>query len=95
MVSAIPGEDQIGQYTGRAAVRSSGKFNIQMPGGTVEGIAHRFCRVLARTDGYTYSPIRAGDAPALLPALKGCALPTSQRSEIQNSCLTNANEGYL
>jgi 5-methylcytosine-specific restriction endonuclease McrA len=60
-----------GQYTGRVAVRSTGSFNIQMPSLTVEGIAHRFCRILARTDGYTYSQIPAAPAAALLPAVNG------------------------
>jgi 5-methylcytosine-specific restriction endonuclease McrA len=47
---------KIGRYTGRVAVRSSGNFNIQVPGRTVEGIAHRFCRVLARTDATPTHP---------------------------------------
>jgi hypothetical protein len=42
-----------------------------MPHGTVEGIAHRFCKVLARSDGYTYSPITPDLTPVLLPALNG------------------------
>ncbi|MCK7582403.1 MAG: RNA-guided endonuclease IscB [Chromatiales bacterium] len=32
-----------------------GSFNIQTPGGTVEGISYRHCRVLQRADGYGYT----------------------------------------
>jgi 5-methylcytosine-specific restriction endonuclease McrA len=69
--ATVPSGKKAGRYTGRAAVRSSGNFNIQMPHGTVEGIAHRFCKVLARSDGYTYSPITPDLTPVLLPALNG------------------------
>ncbi|MBK1649424.1 RNA-guided endonuclease IscB [Rhabdochromatium marinum] len=30
-------------------------FNIQTPGGTVQGISHRYCQVLQRADGYGYA----------------------------------------
>ena len=62
---------KVGCYTGRAAVRSSGNFNIQTPHCTIEGISHRFCKVLARSDGYAYSPSPASLTPALLPAVNG------------------------
>jgi len=67
-----------GVYVGRVAVRASGSFNIQTPGGVVQGISHKHCRVLMRGDGYSYNPVAQlsetqGDAPrrALsLPPLK-------------------------
>lgn len=44
-----------GSYQGRVAVRASGSFNIQTPHGVVQGILHRFCRLVQRADGYGYS----------------------------------------
>ena len=38
----------------RVAVRKSGSFNIQTAQGVVEGINHRYCRVIQRGNGYGY-----------------------------------------
>jgi 5-methylcytosine-specific restriction endonuclease McrA len=43
---------KIGSYVGRVAVRSSGSFNVTTGGGTIQGISHRYCRVLHKSDGY-------------------------------------------
>lgn len=43
-----------GTYTGKVAIRTSGSFNIMMSCGTVQGIAHRCCQLIARNDGYSY-----------------------------------------
>lgn len=43
-----------GTYVGRVAVRATGSFNITTVNGTVQGISYRFCRLLHRSDGYTY-----------------------------------------
>ncbi len=43
-----------GTYVGKVAVRSSGYFNITTRQGVVQGIAHRYCRLIARSDGYSY-----------------------------------------
>ncbi len=43
-----------GAYRGRVAVRTRGVFNITTQHGTVTDIHHRWCRLLARSDGYTY-----------------------------------------
>jgi hypothetical protein len=45
---------KIGQYVGRVAVRASGDFNIQARTGVVQGIAHRYCTLVQRADGYAY-----------------------------------------
>jgi 5-methylcytosine-specific restriction endonuclease McrA len=45
---------KIGQYVGRVAVRASGDFNIQTRTGVVQGIAHRYCQLVQRADGYAY-----------------------------------------
>jgi 5-methylcytosine-specific restriction endonuclease McrA len=42
-------------YLGRVAIRSSGSFNIQSGCVLVQGIHHRFCKLLQRADGYGYS----------------------------------------
>jgi hypothetical protein len=53
MVEAIVRSGKkIGCYVGRVAVRSSGSFNVMTAGGTIQGISHRYCRVLQKADGY-------------------------------------------
>ena len=42
-------------YIGRVAVRTSGSFNITTAKGTVQGISHRYCKLLHRVDGYSYA----------------------------------------
>ena len=44
-----------GNYTGRVAVRASGTFNIQTPAGVIDSISHKYCTVIMRGDGYSYS----------------------------------------
>jgi len=46
---------KIGTYCGRVAVRKSGSFNIKTKEGTVQGISHRYCKLLQRADGYMYA----------------------------------------
>ena len=46
---------KIGIYIGRIAVRSSGSFNISTNAGLVQGISHKYCRVVHAKDGYNYS----------------------------------------
>lgn len=46
---------KIGRYFGRVAVRMTGNFNIKMEGKMVQGIAHKFCILVQRVDGYSYS----------------------------------------
>lgn len=45
-----------GRYVGRVAVRSTGNFNIKTADKiTHQGISHKFCRIIQRTDGYSYA----------------------------------------
>lgn len=44
---------KIGEYVGRVAVRTSGAFNISAKE-LVQGIGHKYCRILHRKDGYSY-----------------------------------------
>lgn len=43
-----------GTYVGRVAVRAAGSFNIRTREGVVQGINHRYCRLLHQVDGYAY-----------------------------------------
>lgn len=54
-----------GTYVGKVAVRSSGFFNITTKHGTKQGINHRFCVLVARSDGYSY---QQGKERAFSPA---------------------------
>jgi hypothetical protein len=48
---------KIGFYVGRVAVRATGSFNIQTAQGVVQGISHRYCKVMQRADGYGFSTV--------------------------------------
>ena len=50
----VPSGQKAGTYTGRIAVRASGRFNIQTPQGVVQGINHRHWALVQRGDGYGY-----------------------------------------
>lgn len=45
---------KIGTYTGRVACRTSGYFNIQGKDAVVQGISHKYCKLIQRNDGYSY-----------------------------------------
>lgn len=45
---------QVGNYSGRVAVRASGFFNITTKRGTIQGVAARYCTSIQRADGYSY-----------------------------------------
>ena len=47
----------MGLHTGRVAVRASGSFNIQTVEGVVQGISHKHCKVIQRSDGYGYQTV--------------------------------------
>lgn len=70
----VPAGKKAGVYEGRVAVRASGKFNIQTPNGTVQGINYRHYRLLQRADGYGYATIptpsseRDPSMPSSLPS---------------------------
>ena len=55
MVKAdVPKGKMAGIHSGRVAIRASGYFNIQTNDGVKQGIAHRYCRITQRADGYFY-----------------------------------------
>ena len=49
------GLKQAGKYLGKVAVRSKGCFDIQTKTKTVEGIWHKYFRIVQRGDGYLYN----------------------------------------
>jgi len=53
--AVVTGGTKRGTYVGKVAVRTSGSFNITTTHGIVQGIPHRFCQLIARSDGYSYS----------------------------------------
>ncbi|MEV0232957.1 RNA-guided endonuclease IscB [Nonomuraea sp. NPDC050786] len=53
--AVVPAGKKAGTHTGRVAVRSTGSFNITTATGTVQGIHHRYVRLLQRADGYAYT----------------------------------------
>ena len=61
MVKAIvpKGLKKGGEYLGKVAVRSSGKFDIQIKiktkTKTIEGIGHKYCHIIQRGGGYLYN----------------------------------------
>ena len=56
MVKAIvPTGLKQGTYLGKVVVRSSGKFDIQTKTRTIQGIGFKYCHIIQRCDGYSYS----------------------------------------
>ena len=54
----VPSGVKAGAHTGRVAIRASGSFNIQShqdgKAVVIQGISHKHCRVIQRSDGYGY-----------------------------------------
>jgi 5-methylcytosine-specific restriction endonuclease McrA len=75
--AVVPSGKKAGTHVGRVAVRVTGNFNIQAAGEVVQGIAHRHCRLVQRSDGYGYSRIATskGDARIGIASLSALSLP--------------------
>lgn len=52
--AVVPTGSKQGVYVGRVLVRASGSFDIRTRTSRVQGISHRFCTPLHRSDGYSY-----------------------------------------
>jgi 5-methylcytosine-specific restriction endonuclease McrA len=52
--AVVPTGKKQGIHVGRVAIRATGFFNIQTAAGPVQGISHRYCRIIQRSDGYNY-----------------------------------------
>ena len=50
----VPTGKKAGTYTGRVAIRKTGSFNVQAEHGAVQGISHKYCTLIQRSDGYGY-----------------------------------------
>ena len=56
MVKAIvPKGLKKGEYLGRVAVKSDGYFNIQTKTQLIQSIKYKYCHIIQRGDGYSYS----------------------------------------
>lgn len=55
VVALVRNGKKQGIHKGRVAVRASGSFNIQKAGGVVQGISHKHCAIVQRSDGYGYA----------------------------------------
>ena len=44
-----------GEYSGRVAVRTSGSFNLKTKEELVQGISHKYCKVIHQKDGFAYT----------------------------------------
>jgi 5-methylcytosine-specific restriction endonuclease McrA len=78
MVKAtVPTGKKVGAYTGRVAVRASGSFNIQTRDGVVQGISHKHCKQLQRSDGYGYNLVAFTDAIGTPPRAMDASHPRS------------------
>lgn len=59
MVKAdVPKGAKAGRHEGRVAVRASGSFNIQTSQGVLQGISHKHCTCVQRSDGYGYTTVQ-------------------------------------
>jgi len=61
--AVVTGGTKAGTYVGKVAVRTRGIFNITTALGLVTDIHHRFCTLIARSDGYTYQQRREATLP--------------------------------
>lgn len=56
VVATVPKGKNAGIHIGRVAVRATGSFNIQKQGAVVvQGISHKYCRIVQRGDGFGYA----------------------------------------
>ncbi|MEM7554795.1 MAG: RNA-guided endonuclease IscB [Cyanobacteria bacterium P01_A01_bin.84] len=46
---------KIGEYTGRVATRTTGRFNISTREKLVQGISYKYCKTIHKKDGYSYT----------------------------------------
>jgi hypothetical protein len=51
----VPQGIKKGTYRGKVAIRASGSFNITTENGVVQGIKYSYCKLIHRSDGYSYS----------------------------------------
>ena len=55
-----------GKYLGKVAIRSNGYFNITTSNGIIQGIGYKDCKVIQKSDGYSYNIKGVGKFPTNL-----------------------------
>lgn len=55
VVANVPRGKKAGYYCGRVACRKSGSFNIQTATEVIQGINHKYCQPIYKSDGYKYN----------------------------------------
>jgi len=73
VVATVTSGKKIGVHAGRVAIRKTGRFNIQTTAGVVQGVSHKYCRLIQRNDGYGYT--FTGKLPEFLPQPPRAASP--------------------
>ena len=58
----VPSGKKQGKYFGRVAVRTNGYFNITTDSKTIQGIGYKNCKLVQKTDGYSYNIKRAANS---------------------------------
>lgn len=53
--AVVPKGKNTGLHIGRVSIRKTGSFNIKTSNGTVQGISHKYCNIVQRNDGYSYT----------------------------------------
>jgi hypothetical protein len=54
VIATVPKGVKTGVHVGRVVIRATGNFNVQTSTGVVQGISHKYCKLLSRADGYGY-----------------------------------------
>jgi len=72
VTACMPHGKKAGAYVGRVAVRTSGRFNIQMGATVLQSIGSQHCIVIQRGDGYAYTQ------HALPPRPEGAGFPCGE-----------------
>lgn len=88
VVADVTTGKKVGRYFGRVAVRRTGSFNIQTKEDVVQGISHKYCKVVQTADGYGYQHVPApslteeGQLPGFLPHPGAAASPKGSLCEL-------------
>ena len=70
-----------GVHVGRVAIRATGSFNVQTSSGVMQGISHKYCRIIQRGDGYGYALSKTGTREGNFP-ISSRNLPSRSRADV-------------
>lgn len=81
--ATVPTGKKAGVHVGRVAVRATGSFNVQTGAGAVQGVSHKYCRLIQRSDGfgYTWSAANFNPGKNKFP-VSSHNLPSRSRAEV-------------